>query len=304
MHHQNQRSSQSISRQHSWSIAYFLAGLMLLTCLLVITLGSQRPSANPAAAAMLPTGTPGPFVTPDSDTLAEHARLLYQAERPLAAFNAAQTVITRLEPEEDTPLNTFETATLFRAYFLRGQIYFDREEYAAALADFGRAIELQPEIAEAYAARADVLRAQDNLEDALLDYTRAIEYDNSEPAYYVARGRAYIQLCTYRLAIIDFNDALAFNDTYADAYYYRGIANTAIEDYEAAIEDFAMALDLTPDNARIYRERGFTYLAADDPESARTDLLIYLERAPDAPDRAEVEAALAKIDAEAGADSE
>ena len=62
------------------------------------------------------------------------------------------------------------------------------KRYDEALADFTRAIELDPANAEAVHSRALTYQAMERYDDALADHTRAIQHD-PEKAWYVASRR-------------------------------------------------------------------------------------------------------------------
>ena len=61
------------------------------------------------------------------------------------------------------------------------------ERYDEALADFNRAIELDPEDAWALAGRGETYWAMGRYDQALADYDRAIELDPAEDEFAAAR---------------------------------------------------------------------------------------------------------------------
>ena len=79
----------------------------------------------------------------------------------------------------------------------RGLAYFDLGNYTQAIADFNRAIEIDPRFGEAY---------------------------NN-------RGTAYGSLGNYTQAIADFNRAIEINPRYGKAYYNRGFAYGSLGNY-------------------------------------------------------------------------
>lgn len=80
-----------------------------------------------------------------------------------------------------------------------------------AMADFNRAVKLDPNKSDGYLGRADVLNAMQRYEDALADYHRAIEINPDFAKSYVNRGIAHSHLGQHKKAIADFEKALALD---------------------------------------------------------------------------------------------
>jgi tetratricopeptide (TPR) repeat protein len=97
-------------------------------------------------------------------------------------------------------------------YIKRGRSRIEQNHYQEAIADLGRAIELDPSCAEAY---------------------------NS-------RGYAYLREHEFTQAIADFTSAIRLNIKYANAYLNRGVARKLAGDAPGAKGDLQMARMLTP----------------------------------------------------------
>ncbi len=98
------------------------------------------------------------------------------------------------------------------ACYKRGIVRFKQKNYRGAIADFDRAIALNPELAEAY--------------------------------YY--RGFACGKLEEYKLAIDDFNRALEIKPLWPEAYNNRGNIYYKLKEYEKAIADYQRSLSIEP----------------------------------------------------------
>ncbi|WP_044034478.1 tetratricopeptide repeat protein, partial [Microcystis aeruginosa] len=71
------------------------------------------------------------------------------------------------------------------AYNNRGNLYYNQQKYDLALSDYSKAIELNPNFAEAYNNRGVLYSYQQKYELALADFNKAIEINpNSADAYY------------------------------------------------------------------------------------------------------------------------
>lgn len=71
-------------------------------------------------------------------------------------------------------------------------------------------------------------------QEAINDYTKAIEINPDYADAYFYRGCAKHKLKNYRGALADFSRAIQINPNYVDAYYYRGIVKDDLARYEAS----------------------------------------------------------------------
>lgn len=100
-----------------------------------------------------------------------------------------------------------QTATEF---FEQGKEKANMGKYYAAITDFNKAIEQDPNFAKAYICRAAAKEKTSDFEGAIIDYTKVIEI---------------------------------IPDSYL-AFYNRGLAKIVIRQKESACEDFRKALEL------------------------------------------------------------
>jgi tetratricopeptide (TPR) repeat protein len=118
-----------------------------------------------------------------------------------------------------------------------------------AIADFNRAIELDPKDDAPYYNRAQAKWLKKDAAGAIADYTRAIELGSTNPAAYNNRGNARAEKNDRDGAIADYTRAIELNPNYARAYYNRGVAKEAKGDKAGAEADFKAAEKLDPDLA-------------------------------------------------------
>ncbi len=97
--------------------------------------------------------------------------------------------------------------TLTIALEKRGECHQLAERYDEALADYTRAIELDPGLAWAIISRGQVYQAMDRYDEALADYNRAVDLDPSDAWAIISRGRAYQAMERYDEALADLNRA-------------------------------------------------------------------------------------------------
>tara|TARA_B110000879_G_scaffold116974_1_gene155672 strand:- start:17 stop:745 length:729 start_codon:yes stop_codon:yes gene_type:complete len=97
-----------------------------------------------------------------------------------------------------------------------------------------------------------------NLEDyngAIADFTKAIELNPDDADTYYNRGTTKVKLKDYNGAIADFTKAISLKP-FADCYVNRGHCKADLEDYEGAIADFTKAIELNPNDESAYYQRG------------------------------------------------
>jgi tetratricopeptide (TPR) repeat protein len=130
-----------------------------------------------------------------------------------------------------------------------------------AIADFNRAIELNPKDDAPYYNRAQAKRLKKEVAGAIADYTRAIELGSKNPAAYNNRGNARSENNDRDGAIADYTRAIELKPDYARAYYNRAVLKKEKGDATGAGADFKMAHKLDPELA--------SEKAADDSSSNR-----------------------------------
>ena len=91
---------------------------------------------------------------------------------------------------------------------------------------------------------------------AIKDFDKAIELNPNDANAHYGRGIAKAGLKQHFAAIKDFDMTIELKEDYADAYHNRGIAKHSLEQYDSAIRDFNTAIQLDPNNARAHYNRG------------------------------------------------
>jgi len=94
---------------------------------------------------------------------------------------------------------------------LDGASHLNTGKTEKALADFNRAIKIDPKKAAGYLGRANTLNILGQYENAIADYTITIEINPKLANAYVNRGSAYSHLGEIEKAIADYEKGLALN---------------------------------------------------------------------------------------------
>ena len=135
--------------------------------------------------------------------------------------------------------------------FYRGNANTNLGKYKEAIENYDKAIELNPQYADAYYNRGNAELDLSKYKEAIEDYNKAIELNPKYADAYNNRGNAKSYLDDSKEAIADYNKAIELNPQIAEAYINRGHAKSAlgdrnrtIEDYKKAIEDYTNAKTL------------------------------------------------------------
>ncbi len=122
-----------------------------------------------------------------------------------------------------------------------GLDYFDKGLYDQAIADFTRAIEINPWLAEAHVNRGIAYEKKGQIDQAIADYNKAIEINPGLAESYHNRGVAYFNKGQHDQAIADFTRAIEINPGHAEAYHNRAFSYVYIKEYDNAWNDVEKA---------------------------------------------------------------
>lgn len=139
-------------------------------------------------------------------------------------------------------------ATDVQTLVRQGHDYLLTRQFNEAIEVTRRAIQIQPNLAEAHTVLASALLEVGQRDEALAETKRAIELDPNDAHGYVALGRVDSAMRRYTEAIKAYRQALNLNPNYAAAYINLGIAYGTIDRFDESAEAFHQALKLEPNN--------------------------------------------------------
>ncbi len=166
------------------------------------------------------------------------------------------------------------------AYYNRGNAEDDKGDLNGAIGDYNQAIELDPKDATAYYNRGYAKDAKGDLDGAIADFNRAIELDPKDASAYTNLGNTKKAKGDLEAAITDYNRAIELDPKFAIAYYNRGAAIKDKGDLDGAIADYNRAIELDPKYASAYYARGTAKDAKGDPDGATADFNRAIELKP------------------------
>ena len=203
----------------------------------------------------------------ESSTFARHTLRQTLLSIPwLAAWTAATVAIAACGGAEASP-----PEKAMEAYEL-GQERQEHANLAGAFDAYTLAIQLDPQMAEAYSYRGYVYYRYNQLDSAISDLNRAIDLDPDLASAYHHRGLVMASQELVDDGILSFTRAIQLDSTLQDAYYQRARLNYRLEDFDAVIDDLSAAIELDPQSERFYMLRGQVYLIIDEPGLAIPDL--------------------------------
>lgn len=176
-----------------------------------------------------------------------------------AEFIAIDALSSALDVKEDAYL-----------YFARAMHYSLVKNFADALHDMNKALDLKPDDVLMLFARASVRQR-------MVDFIRSIEAEE-EPANTLDKKGDILddkdnnRIIDYDLIVADYNRVIDKEPNFAYAWYNKGNVMTVLKNYKAAINDYSMAIECEPDLAEAYYNRGLNYIFLGDNEKGLKDL--------------------------------
>lgn len=119
-----------------------------------------------------------------------------------------------------------------------------------------------------------------NYDAALDEFTRALDRDPNSWVAYLLRAYLYQLQKKYRLAIDDLDKSIELNPT-VEAHVMRGVAYAFSGDDAAALKDYVVAAGIDPDYGSTYKQRAYIYLRQGNFARAESDIQEAVRLLPD-----------------------
>jgi tetratricopeptide (TPR) repeat protein len=159
----------------------------------------------------------------------------------------------------------------FKAYFNRGFSFDKLGEYDRAISDYTTALAVSPNNAYALYNRGISQDRKGDFAAAIQDFTLALQVDSTNADFFHNRGFSNRKLGNYEAAVVDYTRALELNPKHFKAFYNRAFAYDKMGDFQSAIWDYTQALKIDTDNANAYHNRGSSYEKLNRNEDALGD---------------------------------
>ena len=159
-----------------------------------------------------------------------------------------------------------------QAYNNRGNLYYYQKKWDLAVADYNKAIQINPEVAQAYNNRGLLYKNQKQWDLALADYNKAIQINPSLAQAYYNRANIYSDQKKWDLALTDYNKAIQINSEDASAYLNRGVLYSKQKKWDSAVADYNKAIQINPSLAKAYVGRGIVMFETGNKQQAIQNL--------------------------------
>lgn len=159
-----------------------------------------------------------------------------------------------------------------KEYTQKGMQLYEKREFMEALLNLNKAIETDPNYAQAYYVRGNIKDTFDDRHGAMKDYNSAVEKNPKFSDAFFARGNVKMKLQDYYGAIADFTSAISINENYVEAYFNRGKAKQFLQAYEDAINDCTKIIQINPRSVDAYFMRGILRIDFGDLKNGCLDL--------------------------------
>lgn len=166
-------------------------------------------------------------------------------------------------------------------YSLKGKMAYDQGNYAAAIADFSTALNLDKNFIAVYSERGMANLKAGRFKEAVNDFNKALKDDPADFELYIQRAGAYAGMKSWVPAIRDIQLYLKYFENDQKILHQCGEYYYAAEDYINALKYFNRNLLEDPNNSLYYKSRGKTYLKAATYRYAISDLSMSLDLNPE-----------------------
>jgi tetratricopeptide (TPR) repeat protein len=126
-----------------------------------------------------------------------------------------------------------------------GTVKDSKGDFAGAISDYNKAIEIKPNYAKAYGNRGNAKRSKGDMDGSLADLNKAIEIQPDYTVAYYNRASTKEAKGDKAGAMADFNKTIQLQPDFAAGYAGRAGLKQANGDYDGAIADFTKAIYLS-----------------------------------------------------------
>ena len=167
-------------------------------------------------------------------------------------------ILVRLEEEAKAAEEMAAAKMAAEGWFQKGYNAGMNGEYNAEISLYLKAIELNPDYANAYINLGIAYGKQDNYTKAIQIWEKTIELNPDDANAYINLGIAYGEQNNYTKAIQSYEKALELKPDGMNTYVKLGIAYGEQNNYTKAIQSYEKAIELKPDYALAYWNRSIS----------------------------------------------
>jgi len=129
---------------------------------------------------------------------------------------------------------------------IQGDYKFNENNYMGAIADYNKAIRIDPKYIKAHLRRINLKSQLKDWKGCVAYCTKAIKIDSIAGQVYTIRGNSKGSMCNYDGAIKDYTESINLNSQDYWAYSFRGMTKKCAGDAIGAEIDSKRADELRP----------------------------------------------------------
>jgi tetratricopeptide (TPR) repeat protein len=129
-------------------------------------------------------------------------------------------------------------------YFKQGNAFYFEKQYDEAIASYGKALDLNPDLSEVLSNQGVAYSKLNRYEEAIACYDKALELNPDLPEAWSNRGVSLDNLSRYEEAITSYDKALNLKQSYVAAWYNRACCNALQEKLDETVHDLTRAIEL------------------------------------------------------------
>ena len=157
-------------------------------------------------------------------------------------------------------------------HFVLADALFDKGEVSQAIKHFKKAIEIQPNLAEAHNGLGFVYAKQGKADAAIAEFAKALKIKPNLASAHCNLGFVFIARGETDKAISHLSKAVEIDPSNVEAYCNLASALGQHGDYDKAIDHYNKALEINPDMAQAHSGLGMMLLLQDDTRGAMDHL--------------------------------
>jgi tetratricopeptide (TPR) repeat protein len=156
-------------------------------------------------------------------------------------------------------------------YVMRGTAQAQLGDADGAIADYDRAISIDPRLLLAYNNRGNLRQYLGDMSGAIADFSQVLKIDSQSAIAYNNRAIIYTQSGQFAPAIADFTKAIELQPDFVSVYNNLGNAYYQMGKHPAAIDSYSQAIAIDTDFAVAYSNRANIYRIEGDLNAAIAD---------------------------------
>jgi tetratricopeptide (TPR) repeat protein len=178
-------------------------------------------------------------------------------------------------------------------YYGHGLAMEGLQKQEEALADYEKAVSIDPKYADALCQRGVLLIAKGTNDKGCMDLRKAKVLGSAKAkelyekntcsavsATFLNSGNTKFEAKDYKGALEDYTAAIQLNSDSTQPYVKRGECNVMLKKFDKAIADYNKALKINPDTVKFIYLRGLAYMASENYKMAFNDFSMVIKKDP------------------------